>query len=963
MLPRCIALIALLAAAVLFAARPAGAQATPTDYDANDNGLIEIRNLDQLNAMRWDLDGDGDPDATSTAADYLLAFPDRETGAAGRMGCPSGNCAGYELMADLTFPPEISSPHNPWTPIANFATTLNGNGHTLTGANINITTAHDAAFIGNLTASSTVQDLGLINFNVTSTSPGGQSNGILAGSVASGAVITSVYADGGSLTVSANQSNGGGLVGNLGGILKASYSTASVNVTGTPSALHAGGLVGNINTGQIITSYAAGSVTSTAANATIGGLVGGGITLTPAPLLITESYCDTVATGQPDCVGIAPGVSIGSYTTAQLQSPTDYTDIYLNWNLDLDGDDSLDWPWNFGSSHDYPTLHTPAQRQAATPPPTDYDADDNGLIEVSTLAQLNAINWDPDGDGNPRVANPYGTAFGGRYTATSTRMGCPSGICQGYELKADLIFPADTSSLYTPWSGISTFNTTFDGNGHTLTNLNISSGGIAGMFQELGGSGVIRNVGIINPKVTSILLSIYTGALVGRINSGGRVDASYVQGGRITAAGDTGPSSGLGGLVGESATGTTIRSSYSSAEVTTTNTSTTGALNIGGLIGGLNGSLIDSYAYGPVIPESTTSGSHISGGLIGYIGAHGSVTNSYCDTEASGVPVCIASSRLLLPGKTTAELQSPTGYTDIYEYWNRDLDGDSNPDNPWDFGTATDYPTLRVFHHDSPPPGGPRQARPPQDTAYDPAADHPEIYVNDRHEMAATCKVQRWADGEAESSRISFDLGRYQGAVILHLAIWNGEYFMSYESQDIDMPPFEREGQSASVRVVTDPAQTRFLLDSVSPTTNLVLGYADCHTDDPGATDAADPAESAETSTPATPPAPKAYVNDQHEMTATCDVHYNADGEPESSLISFDLGTYQAPVILHLSRWNGEYYASYESLGIDVPPFERDGQSATVRVATNPAETRFLLDSVAPTTNLLLGYADCHTAN
>ena len=106
----------------------------------------------------------------------------------------------------------------------------------------------------------------------------------------------------------------------------------------------------------------------------------------------------------------------------------------------------------------------------------------------------------------------------------------------------------------------------------------------------------------------------------------------------------------------------------------------------------------------------------------------------------------------------------------------------------------------------------------------------------------------------------------------------------------------------------------------------------------------------------------KVYVNDRYEMTASCDVYHNANGDPESSLISFDLGGYAGEVLLHLSLWNGEYYASYESLGIDVPPFERDGQSATVRVTTDPAQTRFLLDSVAPTTNLVLGYADCHTA-
>ena len=34
-------------------------------------------------------------------------------------------------------------------------------------------------------------------------------------------------------------------------------------------------------------------------------------------------------------------------------------------------------------------------------PPVDYDADDNDLIEVATLAQLNAIRWDLNGDGTP----------------------------------------------------------------------------------------------------------------------------------------------------------------------------------------------------------------------------------------------------------------------------------------------------------------------------------------------------------------------------------------------------------------------------------------------------------------------------------------------------------------------------------------------------------------------------------
>ena len=76
--------------------------------------------------------------------------------------------------------------------------------------------------------------------------------------------------------------------------------------------------------------------------------------------------------------------------------------------------------------------------------------------------------------------------------------------------------------------------------------------------------------------------------------------------------------------------------------------------------------------------------------------------------------------------------------------------------------------------------------------------------------MAAACEVQRGADGTAEGSLIRFDLGRYQGVVILHLAVWNGEFFMSYESRGIAMPPLERNGQSATVRVVTDPGGRGF---------------------------------------------------------------------------------------------------------------------------------------------------------
>ena len=45
--------------------------------------------------------------------------------------------------------------------------------------------------------------------------------------------------------------------------------------------------------------------------------------------------------------------------------------------------------------------------------------------------------------------------------------------------------------------------------------------------------------------------------------------------------------------------------------------------------------------------------------------------------------------------KTTTELQEPTGCTSIYADWNVDLNVDGNTDDPWGFGTSSEYPMLR----------------------------------------------------------------------------------------------------------------------------------------------------------------------------------------------------------------------------------------------------------------------------
>ena len=338
----------------------------------------------------------------------------------------------------------------------------------------------------------------------------------------------------------------------------------------------------------------------------------------------------------------------------------------------------------------------------------DYDTDDDGLIEVTNLAQLNAIRWDLDGDGssdNPRHAEAFPNAPDG--------MGCPSGVCSGYELTTDLDFDTDGDSVSGPgddywnegsgWDPIgdfdnARFNTTFDGNGNTISNLYINrmTGRWIGLFGFGNWGSTVINLGLIDVNVNG---DGYVGGVMG----------GHYQG-RITACFSTGQVSGhdmIGGLIGRSSRGK-ITTSYSTATVS-------GDDDIGGLVGWLetNGLAVvrASYATGSVSGDQYVAGSvgyHASGTIQasyatgsvsgnGHLGGlasgtgSGIVTDSYWDTQRTGQAASISGM-----GKTTAELRAPTGYVGTYANWDLDLDGVEGGDDPWDFGDTNDYPVLRV---------------------------------------------------------------------------------------------------------------------------------------------------------------------------------------------------------------------------------------------------------------------------
>ena len=75
----------------------ANSQSSHGKYDTDGDRLIEVSHLEQLDAIRLDLDGDGIPDSDVDANKYAVAFPTAET----ETVC--GVCNGYELTRSLNF--------------------------------------------------------------------------------------------------------------------------------------------------------------------------------------------------------------------------------------------------------------------------------------------------------------------------------------------------------------------------------------------------------------------------------------------------------------------------------------------------------------------------------------------------------------------------------------------------------------------------------------------------------------------------------------------------------------------------------------------------------------------------------------------------------------------------------------------------------------------------------------------
>ena len=629
------------------------------DIDKDDDGLIEICDLEGLSEMRYQLDGSGyKASADATKITY---------------GCPATGCRGYELVKDLDFNDAASyrttsnqvtwTTGDGWSPIGSdsnrFNSVFEGNGFMIAHLYINQSNVANVGLFSVVDAAAQIQNIRLSDMNVKGqVSVGGLvgiNHGIIINSNVTGTAKSVLALVGG--LVGENNNPGeiisslanvnvegleqvGGLVGNnrsliqessasgrvegdtnIGGLVGGNEFGLIINIyaTGMVSGdSNVGGLAGSNRFGLIINSYAIGMVTG---NSNTGGLIGSN-TVNESDGEVTASYWDTGTTGQATSDGG------DGRTNAELQSPTvpgtTSTEIYYGWREDV---------WYFGGADDYPRLlfAVPDRDSDGDGFPNndsagnrvDIDRDGDGLIEIYDLEGLNAMRYQLDGSGYRASAD-----------ATKITEGCPASGCIGYELMRSLSFTDDNSYAdiankaawtvddyeddkdngWKPIGARPPFTATFEGNHYTIANLMINrqrTSSNLGLFGRINESRII-NVGVLNINIHG---GHQIGGLVGSSFGGSIIAYSYATG--VIEGG----SSLFGGLTGTNAG--SIINSWADVAINSRGS------DVGGLAGRNQGWVINSYATGAVVGHL-----HI-GGLVG-ANDRGFITNCYATGAVRG---------------------------------------------------------------------------------------------------------------------------------------------------------------------------------------------------------------------------------------------------------------------------------------------------------------------------------------
>ena len=374
------------------------------DYDIDDNGLIEINDLDDFNEIRNNLDG---------SALY-----------GENIGCPAGGCYGFELTRDLDFDTDQNGRFHSgdtywddakgWVPLGDsnqpFTAVFNGNYYKILNLRIarplqdrvGVFGATDDAqirnvgingqvlgreFVGSLTGQSrftTVENVFFLGDVIGDRNVGG-----IIGDQNSG-MTKAVYAAG----TLRSERDGGGIVGYVlnNGIVDAAVSEMRIN-----GQQFTGGIVGTFISGHLRSSAAFGLVSNVDNN--VGGLIGWS---DDDFVNVSDSYWSTDSTGQITFSGggvVAPSDGGVGALNAELRCPTtaDNTSctgspLYEGWGAYTKSDSQP--LWNFGAVQDLPTMRFGSSLVRDSDGDLVIDADDAFPEQI-------AATTDADNDGMP----------------------------------------------------------------------------------------------------------------------------------------------------------------------------------------------------------------------------------------------------------------------------------------------------------------------------------------------------------------------------------------------------------------------------------------------------------------------------------------------------------------------------------------------------------------------------------
>ncbi|MFI3262343.1 MAG: hypothetical protein R3Y26_05490 [Rikenellaceae bacterium] len=400
--------------------------------------------------------------------------------------------------------------------------------------------------------------------------------GGIVGRAYSSAVVNCYYT--GSVSSSATDSYVGGVVGFVSSttFVVNCYNTGSVN-----GNRYVGGIVGYTSgENAVVTNcYNIGSVSSSSSSNSCGAVVGYQSTGT-----VSNCYWDSsIYTG--DGIGSGSGTNIVGMSTSYMQS--DYFVSVLNngsvvYNSTTPAVEACAWEQVSG---DYPIL------------------DCDNTSEASWL-----------GNGTGTEGDPYQISTSDELRLFSGNVNMGLGYSGEYfAMTQDIDLGGESNEFIAIGNSTNKFQGTFDGCGYEVSGLYINnSDSYQGLFGYISGA-TIKNVGVSG----DVISSSYIGGIAGRAYSSTVVNCYYA--GSVSSSDTT--NSYIGGIVGYVSSTTFVVNCYNTGNVN-------GNRYVGGIVGYTSGSyaiVTNCYSVGAV------SGSSYTGGVVGYRSS-GTISNCYWDS-------------------------------------------------------------------------------------------------------------------------------------------------------------------------------------------------------------------------------------------------------------------------------------------------------------------------------------------